>query len=90
MNLNKIKARCEAATPGPWTACGEDRGGCKCGFVWEPAGDWTVASCGSDDDFEIPDEVVKANAQFIAHARTDIPALIERIEQLEAEVEGTG
>ncbi len=38
MNLDEIKQRLAAATPGPWTACGDERGGCDCGMVFsEPA-----------------------------------------------------
>lgn len=31
-------------TPGPWIACGEDRGGCECGHVWSVTADAPVAT----------------------------------------------
>jgi hypothetical protein len=33
----------EAAMPGPWHACGQDRGGCSCGFVYSEPADAPVA-----------------------------------------------
>lgn len=41
MSLRELLA---AATPGPWIACGHNRGGCQCGNVWSEPGDVPVAS----------------------------------------------
>lgn len=78
--LSAIEARAEAATPGPWRADGNSPR-----KVRDADGD-TFAR------IELPpgstaDEIAAshATATFIAHARTDIPALIAHIRTLEAE-----
>lgn len=79
IDLEAIKARCNAATPGPW----------------EPSWDWSyddfdgysgygqspATSGKSLDDIR---EQSCANADFIAHAREDILALVAEVEQLRA------
>ena len=78
LDLDAIEARAEAATPGPWTARLSD--------MWEiNAGSDLVSvveSCWLPDDCEagqhggIPDV---DDARFIAHARTDVPALVAEL-----------
>jgi hypothetical protein len=34
--LREIELRMMPTTPGPWESCGEERGGCTCGFVNGP------------------------------------------------------
>lgn len=71
--LAEIRARAEAATPGPW-------GAVKWSALWEirtPAVEPGVA-------FELD----HADAEFVSHARTDIPALLDYIEELEAKARG--
>lgn len=41
--IEALRKLAEDATPGPWEACGEDRGGCVCGQVWSRAADCPVA-----------------------------------------------
>jgi len=70
-------------TPGPWQACGHDRGGCECRMVWSLPDDVVVAAatmapdeicCGEG----IADmEIAKANARLIAAA----PDLLEACER---------
>ena len=84
--LAEIKARCEAATPGPW---------CKVSDL----PDYGVASMNHPGT--LPDPVVTLNrkyrapgrpnlgcsefdADFIAHAREDIPFLLAEVERLRA------
>lgn len=68
--IDEIKARFEAATPGPWKATfGMD---CRA-FVQTPD---------KDEDFKIYNH---ANAAFIAHSRDDIPYLLAEVEQARAE-----
>lgn len=59
--LQAIKARAEAATPGPWTFDIED---------------WKVVNAESQHASSEEDW------QFIAHARTDVPALVAEVERL--------
>lgn len=35
VDLDKLKELEAKATPVPWRACGEDRGGCQCCAVWD-------------------------------------------------------
>jgi len=69
-DLDAIRARCDAATPGPWRLKGlEIHGDSKpgrCGLL--------IYDEGGHD---------KKDARFIAHARTDIPALLAYIDMLE-------
>lgn len=78
--IDAIKARCEAATPGPWRAIERGNSVMSHGVV-------TVAYDG------LPQQNVCAgispktgNAAFIAHAREDIPYLLEQIESLTAQL----
>jgi hypothetical protein len=84
IDLDEIEARANAATPGPWASRRnrdmrdyEVRAGCVLAIVSEAASAkhaTSVRECGR-------------NAAFIAAARTDVPALIARVRELEAECE---
>lgn len=81
-DLDAIEARAEAATAGPWNAP-----------AYRPTPDAaasynTVVAvganvCGLHDGGQTR-ESIDANAEFIAHARSDVPALVGRCRQLEA------
>ena len=88
-DLDAIRARCEAATPGPWTAYNANEG-----TEYQPA--WEVAN----DAFHNPpadedapwiavhlETGIKDDAEFIAHAREDVPALLAALASSRAEVE---
>lgn len=70
--LEEIRARAEAATPGPWRAAKQ--------------------CVGFDDDaglfrlFEVGNWAIPADAEFIAHARMDIPLLLAALDESRAEV----
>ncbi len=70
--LRGIKARLAAATPGPWTSHVEGRD--------HLAGSSFIRTDG--DDIELHGATA-ADQDFIAHARQDIPRLIEEIERLQ-------
>jgi hypothetical protein len=78
LDLDDIKARAEAATPGPWFP---DEGKAK---VYNHAGEvaWCrdVVSRGHGA-YAIGGQN-SANARFTAHAREDVPALIAEVERL--------
>ena len=99
--LAAIRARCEAASPGPWKAkeavgfCGRSTALClnmsegselcdNCvAWRWDsPA--WVVGAYNLD--LGRGDGLSDENAQFIAHARQDIPALLDALEAAEARV----
>lgn len=75
--LDEIKAREQAATPGPW-------------FTWA---DWLVHTETNVGQNGVPPKAVigtfnKLNPDFIAHARHDIPALVAEVERLTEENNG--
>ena len=89
MNLEAIEKRCEAATPGPWTW--EETEAEKAGKDWgdigktlnAPKGRNVLNAFGYDASYV---NVSDADAEFIAHARSDIPALIAEVKRLNAEL----
>ena len=68
--LDEVKARCEKATPGPWTA--------------DVVGNYArVPETEADGDEGVNDTFLTAeNALFIANARSDIPRLVALVERL--------
>jgi hypothetical protein len=88
--LDEIQARADAATPGPWEADTVQRGDC---VVWGPNGafianhqaepHWLPAPNGAKRAAAF--DVDKRDCEFIAHAREDVPWLIERVRELEAQ-----
>ena len=77
--LEQIKARVAAATPGPWDCYGDGAH-----EVYD-AGEYSDGDCGE----VVAPVVTKLNdAEFIAFAREDIPALLNEIDRLHEEVRG--
>lgn len=68
LDLDAIEARANAATEGPWTAYPD-------GFVW------TKQPILGDP---VSGSVELADAQFIAAARQDVPALVAEVRRLRA------
>ncbi len=77
--LNEIKARCEAATSGPWEVIDA-----PIGMIGAMAIAWTGNAIYVGTTWK-PGGGILSNADFIAHACTDIPALLAEVEQLTAE-----
>lgn len=78
--LKEIKERCNAATEGPWDAKYSEH---MKGYENE---DWILYSgkrnlC-SQNYYSTPGILKEGDAQFIAHARTDVPMLLEMINAL--------
>lgn len=67
--LAEIKARCEKATTGKW--CFD---GLASGDIWSINGDEAIPIAIASSTHE--------DAEFIAHARQDIPDLIREVERL--------
>lgn len=81
--LREISARVEAASEGPWVL---DRHG----SITDPSGLHQVAlACGTapmhGDPDRPPEEIRKANAALIAHAREDLPALVAEVRRLRSD-----
>ena len=66
--IKQIQERCERATKGPWISFVEGRDHTSgCSFIRTVGNDIELTGASADDQ------------DFIAHARQDIPALIEEI-----------
>jgi hypothetical protein len=85
LDLDAIEARANAATPGPWD-------GDTCDGIsqhWTREKPWldVLVMEGSDSwagcNHRI--SVSEGDAEFIAHAREDVPALVQRVRELEAD-----
>ncbi len=84
--LAEIKARCEAATDGPWL----DRGNCLEGQIEGYHLDFAqITTVGFDSEIalissdQLATEQQVANGDFIAHARQDLPDCMAEIERLQ-------
>jgi hypothetical protein len=78
--LDEIQARAQAATPGPWTTDGWE--------IYQGAEEdspnlltWVGETCRADDY-----DGSRRDAEFIAHARTDVPALLDELKQARAAI----
>lgn len=80
LDIDAIEARANAATPGPWVETPYSRSGAGTDerYTAITGGREVVTT----DQF--PCSRKPADATFIAHARTDIPALVARVRELEA------
>lgn len=82
-DLDAIRARCDAATPGPWRPDSEQGHGRGVRAIASVA--WCPVACAVGKESQsIGRRDASRNAQFISHARTDIPALLAYIEKLES------
>jgi hypothetical protein len=74
--LQEIEKRCNAATPGPWVSYVEGRDHVSgSNFIM------TGTKEARGEDIELTGATV-ADQDFIAHARQDIPQLLEEIQRL--------
>ena len=94
----RSRAICEKATAGPWTAGrsdmlsyhGDGSGPFKNVYAPDPNGTIHLGErldaivCEAFDAVRVD---CRDNAEFIAHARTALPAALDEIDRLEAEVE---
>lgn len=94
MDLGPIEKRADAATEGPWDSDDHSHGerGCRC-LSCDVTTGWTLRhalTCHETDKAgEAYDGACEAlvfsfeDAEFIAHAREDVPALVARVRELE-------
>lgn len=78
--LGAIKARAEAATPGPWEMV---KGSDQRYDVFREDGDTAVTDAG----YGRGSIAMFEDVMFIAHAREDVPALVAEVERLRAALE---
>lgn len=75
--LDEIQERADKATEGPWEV--------EKYYYASPFYERVrVTSATDDDDFNTANEVLPADAEFIAHAREDVPKLAGVIRSVEA------
>lgn len=83
--LQAIKARSKAATPGPWQVMAR-----QCLTAWTPNGvgiaGYGVGVADGEPLFEPALSCSQHDAEFIAAARQDVPALVAEIERLRSEL----
>lgn len=72
-NLQDIKARHEAAEPGPWHASWVSG-------IQLPSGEYETATVFDSRGEYLVHDVSNEDAAFIAHARSDVPALVAALE----------
>ena len=81
-DLDAIRARCNAATPGPWKPESEQGHGRGVRAVASVA--WCPVACVVGKEAQsIGQRDASRNARFIANARTDIPVLLAYVADLE-------
>ena len=76
-DLTAIKARVEAATPGPWTSFIEGRD--------HTSGSSFIRTRGEDIELT---GATAADQDFIAHARQDVPRLMAEVDRLRLALRG--
>lgn len=85
--LAEIEARAAKATAGPWAVDGSSAADIALGVTYgDDTETWVQSSTGHIDD---EGGHTVDDAQFIAHARTDVPWLVERVRALTAEHDQT-
>lgn len=72
VDVAAIRARADAATEGPWVLFRPDSAYTE---VWVPRDNATLNLRNG--------QIEKRDAEFIAHARTDVPALLDRLAEAE-------
>ena len=85
--LNAIRERCEKATPGPWVKVPASPGTRLAVFNRYGIEQPEDADGNSESICYATGWMIEDNAEFIAHARTDIPALVAEVERLRSLVE---
>jgi hypothetical protein len=80
--LDEIEARARAATEGPWTSVFNCRD-CDEIHMSSLTNGQLETPCGAVDE----KEATQKDREFIAHARTDVPKLVEEVRRLQREVD---
>lgn len=79
LNIQAARARCEAATPKPWAVTDRNAAGDR--YVG-PVDEYVAIVVRS----AVNDLPTEANADFIAHARSDLPAALEALEEAQGKL----
>lgn len=88
--VEACEARATKATPGPWETCGASDNKCRCGLIWSIPEDmppFTAHAADDDAGAFFTHEQRCANAEFVAHAREDLPRALRIIREQAAEIQ---
>jgi hypothetical protein len=80
LDVEAIALRAAAATPGPWHQPHGDFGCAR-------QGDFGWVTPGPGPEYDSDTEQGMADAEFVAHARTDVPALLAEVARLTGELD---
>ena len=81
LDLDAIWARADKATPGPWHKEHDEYGCVDIGnYGWVATGPFVP-------QYDVDSPQGQADAEFIAHAREDVPALLAEVTALRAELD---
>lgn len=83
LDLEAIRKRAEAATPGPWAIDPGSNGQDLLAYTANEGKAWTVRAYIAGICWK---ENWQANMHFIAASRTDVPALCDEVERLRADL----
>ena len=96
LDLAAIEARANAASEGPWHTEEDVDGDDGPGMVFGPPREYVAETYTGDESGRAVADAVAggpaqqhANARFIAHARTDVPALVARVRDLTAKLDAS-
>ncbi len=84
MDIQAARERCEAATEGPWL---RHQWGTKSQVVEAKVNTETAPGIKMVGQRILAREMLKANAEFVAHARSDLPAALEALEEAQGKLE---
>lgn len=88
MTLRDVRSRAEKATKGPWVASGDSWGGDDYWTVVAPDGAVVAMEPTEFSAYEsgafISTNGLEANRDFIAHARSDVPMLLDALDRANA------
>lgn len=90
IDLEAIKARARAATVGPWLTHEMPRNGTVFVGPGKPGSLSQIVYATAENMDDLTPEAAhreRSNAEFIAHARDDLPVLIAEVERLRAAVD---
>lgn len=84
--VEEIRARWQAATPGPWARCSANDGDCACGSVWDAEGRAAVAAVQEHNELGEgwTHEQYRANWDAVTAAPTDVVTLLAALDAAQA------
>ncbi len=85
MDTLAAKKRCEAATPEPWETH-QEGDGFNSVRICKPISDGECQPVGEAEILGTIRAQAEANADFIAHARSDLPAALEALEEAQGRI----